>query len=156
MNTINYVIGDATQPLETTGNPKIITHICNNNGAWGRGFVMALSKKWPETKSAYKEIEMLKLGAIQIINVENNTFVINMIAQNGIRGRNNPKPIDYNALKICITSVFKVIPDLSSIHMPRIGCGLAGGKWVEVEKIIKEGMKINTSINVYVYDMPTR
>ncbi len=44
MIQINYVKGDATAPIGI-GN-KIIVHICNDIGRWGKGFVMALSKKW--------------------------------------------------------------------------------------------------------------
>ena len=33
--------------------------------------------------------------------------------------------------------------------MPRIGCGLAGGNWNEVEQIIKDV----ASVDVYVYDL---
>jgi hypothetical protein len=34
--------------------------------------------------------------------------------------------------------------------MPRIGCGLAGGQWSEIEKIIQDVC----SVDVYVYDLP--
>ena len=43
---INYLTRDATAPT-AIGN-KIIVHICNDIGAWGKGFVMALSKKWKD------------------------------------------------------------------------------------------------------------
>ena len=36
-----------------------------------------------------------------------------------------------------------------SVHMPRIGCGLGGGKWEEVEPIIRTLLKYS---NVFVYD----
>ena len=36
--------------------------------------------------------------------------------------------------------------------MPRIGCGLAGGDWNKVEKIINETL-IDKGIEVYVYDL---
>lgn len=39
---IIYIKGDATSPI-SPGN-KIITHICNDIGGWGKGFVLALSK----------------------------------------------------------------------------------------------------------------
>ena len=45
MLNINYVIGDATQPIGDGA--KIIVHVCNDIGGWGRGFVLALTKKWP-------------------------------------------------------------------------------------------------------------
>ena len=36
--------------------------------------------------------------------------------------------------------------------MPRIGCGLAGGNWIEIEKIINDTL-IKENINVWVYDL---
>jgi len=49
---IHYCVGDATRP-NIDGN-KIIAHICNDIGAWGRGFVLALSNTYPETERAYR------------------------------------------------------------------------------------------------------
>lgn len=43
MKDIQYKKGDATNPIDN-GN-KVIVHICNDIGAWGKGFVMAISKK---------------------------------------------------------------------------------------------------------------
>ncbi|MBV8077676.1 MAG: Appr-1-p processing protein, partial [Planctomycetaceae bacterium] len=40
MATIRYLRGDATQP-QATG-PRIIAHLCNDQGGWGQGFVAAL------------------------------------------------------------------------------------------------------------------
>jgi hypothetical protein len=37
--------------------------------------------------------------------------------------------------------------------MPRIGCGLAGGTWDQIEMIIREEL-IARNIAVYVYDLP--
>ena len=54
----------------------------------------------------------------------------NMIAQRGVRGRANPVPLDMQALQACLTTVDRAARLLSlPIHMPRIGCGLAGGHW---------------------------
>ena len=50
---IKYITGDATQPVGE-GN-KIIVHVCNDVGGWGRGFVMALSKRWKEPEMKYRE-----------------------------------------------------------------------------------------------------
>ena len=38
MATIHYIKGDATQP-QAKGN-KVIAHICNDLGGWGKGFVL--------------------------------------------------------------------------------------------------------------------
>jgi hypothetical protein len=41
----------------------------------------------------------------------------------------------------------------ASVHMPRIGCGLAGGDWEVVGKIVEEELA-NTGVPVTVYDFP--
>ncbi len=49
---ISYVVGDATA-LQGEG-PKIIAHVCNDAGGWGKGFVLPLARRWPQTRTAYK------------------------------------------------------------------------------------------------------
>jgi O-acetyl-ADP-ribose deacetylase (regulator of RNase III) len=39
----------------------------------------------------------------------------------------------------------------ASIHMPRIGCGLAGGTWDEVGRLVQEELA-DKEIEVHVYD----
>jgi hypothetical protein len=39
----------------------------------------------------------------------------------------------------------------ASVHMPRIGCGLAGGKWEKIEPIIQKHL-CDGGIDVTVYD----
>jgi O-acetyl-ADP-ribose deacetylase (regulator of RNase III) len=51
--SISYIKGDATNPAGQ-GN-KIIVHICNDIGGWGKGFVMAISKRWKEPERKYRE-----------------------------------------------------------------------------------------------------
>ena len=53
MSTINYIKGDATCP-QGKGN-KIICHICNDVGGWGKGFVLAVSKKWKQPEAEYRD-----------------------------------------------------------------------------------------------------
>lgn len=47
---ILYIKGDATAPIGS--GVKVITHICNDIGGWGKGFVLALSKKWKMPEEA--------------------------------------------------------------------------------------------------------
>lgn len=39
----------------------------------------------------------------------------------------------------------------ASVHMPRIGCGLAGGKWSRVEPLVMERL-VKPGIAATVYD----
>lgn len=50
---IQYITGDATDP--TGGGNKIIAHVCNDIGAWGAGFVLAISRRWPQPEAEYRK-----------------------------------------------------------------------------------------------------
>ena len=75
-----------------------------------------------------------------------------MIAQEGLKRINNITPIRYEAVRACLNTIAVEGKKLNaSIHMPRIGCGLAGGKWDKIETIITETLSSN-DLEVYVYD----
>lgn len=153
---ILYIKEDATAPIGS--GVKVITHICNDIGGWGKGFVLALSKKWKMPEEAYrqwyKSQEEFTLGAVQFVNVENELYVANMIGQHGIyKDCKGLPPIRYDAVRQCLKEVaLFTIAHKASVHMPRIGCGLAGGKWELMEQIIKEEL-ITKEIAVTVYDL---
>lgn len=154
MNKINYIKGDATKPIGE--GHKIIAHVCNDIGKWGKGFVLAISKKWKKPELEYKELfdtYKIALGSIFEYQVEDDISVVNMIAQNGIQSNINPIPLNYEMLELCLDKLVVIaIKSNSSIHMPKIGCGLAGGEWSKVEKLILNKL-CNKNIDVYVYEL---
>ncbi len=145
---ITYVVGDATRPQGD--GPKIIAHVCNDVGAWGAGFVMALSDRWTAPELAYRAMSQRALGEVQFVGVERDLFVANMIAQT-LGGK---VPLRYEALRKCLHTVASAFRG-ASVHMPRIGCGLAGGTWAEVEPIIQETL-CAAGVPVTVYDLPVK
>jgi len=153
---INYIKGDATAP-QAKG-IKIIAHICNNLGGWGKGFVLAISKRWQEPEEAYRKWHReradndFKLGNIQIVQVEKYVYVANMIGQQGMKTGSNGVPIRYEAVEQCLEKLVEKALELgASVHMPRIGCGLAGGKWEKIEPLIEKTLLENNISNT-VYD----
>lgn len=147
---ITYVNGDATQPIGS--GRKIIAHITNNSGGWGRGFVVALSKRWSAPERVYR-LEVPDLGEVDYAWVEENLWVANMCAQNGYVSREQPVAVDYSALGICLDQVAMRATDLdASVHMPRIGCGLGGGRWETIEALITQRLVAN-GVKVTVYDL---
>ena len=156
MSGITYVKGDATRPQAEGA--KIICHVCNDLGGWGKGFVLALSRRWPEPEAEYRRWHAtgadggFGLGAVQFVRVEPDTWVANMVGQRGInRGRSGP-PIRYEAVAECLRQVAARARELgASVHMPRIGCGLAGGDWSEVEPLIVQHL-CEPGVAVTVYD----
>ncbi|MCQ9634393.1 macro domain-containing protein [Chryseobacterium sp. WG23] len=154
MKTIQYIKGDATVP-NTEGN-KIIAHICNDIGGWGKGFVTAVSKRWKHPEKEYREWfrskENFTLGEIQMVRTEEDVWVCNMIAQHKIITHSEVPPIRYMAAEECLLKLtHEALQRNASVHMPRIGCGLAGGKWEQIEPIIERTL-LNKNVEVYVYD----
>lgn len=159
---ICYLKGDATNPKLESGEKGMIVHICNNVGAWGAGFVVPLGKRYPMTKAGYLQWHqwwtthchghVFKLGEVQFMAVSNNILVANMIAQDGIHHSQNPR-VKYAYLEICLKKAFNVANDHGySVHMPRIGCGLGGGTWDQVEISIRTANRV-PNVPVFVYDL---
>jgi O-acetyl-ADP-ribose deacetylase (regulator of RNase III) len=150
MNKINYVIGDATAP-EAEG-MKIIVHVCNDIGAWGAGFVLALSKKWKKPEEQYRAKQYYRLGDVDLVFVGDNIMVANMIGQHCIgRDEDGFAPVRYSAIAEGLKWINKRAVNLeASLHCPRFGSDLAGGDWDVIERLIREC----TTVPVTVYDLP--
>lgn len=153
--SIEYVIGDATCPIGIGA--KIILRVCNDIGGWGRGFVVALSKRWPEPEQSYRgwhrgdEKTPFALGEVQFVQVSETIWVANLIGQRDVRSVGGVPPVRYDAIQKGLRRVAEEAQRLNaSVHMPRIGCGLAGGKWEDVGKLVEsELVKIGVAVTVY-------
>lgn len=147
---IHYLQGDATKPA--VPGQHIIAHVVNSAGGWGFGFVISLSRRYAAPERAYRYLAKtsgLELGNTQLVKCDDSVHVANMIAQEAYSKPAEPA-IRYDALETCLNKVYEYATDLgASVHMPRIGCGLAGGKWSEIEPIINSALD---GIEVYVYD----
>lgn len=155
MTELRYLIGDATAP-DVPG-PKIIAHVCNDRGYWGKGFVLALSEKWRQPEADFREWAKsgtnFELGEIQLVQVEDQLWVANIVGQHDVHAKQGVQPVRYEA----ISKALKKLADAAasreaSVHMPRIGCGLAGGEWSSIEPMIQDAL-VRCGVDVYVYDL---
>ena len=137
--------------------------------AMGAGFVVALSRRWKSPENEYRKWHreqsytdsnysncIFQLGKIQEVAVTDDISVINMIAQHNcswMRDVNSKMipPIRYGALERCLNKVADLeLKNNTSVHMPKIGAGLAGGNWNRIEKIIEKTL-VDKGIDVTVY-----
>lgn len=167
MSTL-IIEGNAIEPIYDQN--VLIAHICNNLGYWGKGFVMAIESKWPNVSKEYKywvknnndsrelsnvtySNSLFRLGEVQFVKADENIMIANMIAQNGIKSSINQKPISYEALDQTLTYTYEYAKKNNfSIHMPKIGSGLAGGDWNKILSMIEEKasfFQIETIIYIY-------
>lgn len=167
---IEYVYGDATLPVGE--GRKIIAHICNDVGRWGRGFVVALSNRDKTPEQFYRQWHRMnidtsnvdglarrfELGNVQFARYDGvpDALVANMIAQRGVRhDPKAPRAVDYEALRECLSVLGEHAAGVkASVHMPRIGCGLGGGSWDVIEEAIDCFLIEQSRVPVTVYDLP--
>lgn len=163
---ITYHVGDATEP-ELDG-CLVIAHVLSDTGAYGAGFAATVARRYPRARDQFQAWHRgdaeafrraFRLGATQWVGVGrdlgrrfgwSDRWVVNMVAQHGLRSATNPRPLDLDALHACLSSLAYGLTD-EQVVMPRIGCGLAGGTWDEVEPIIAE---VLVGADVHVYDLP--
>ena len=167
------VKGDATKP-QTEDHRVLVAHVCNDVGAFGAGFVLAVTKAWgqgPEHK--YKEQVSAtpaseRLGEVSYALVKEapngdllspQIIVANMIAQSSTISTGNRRPLKYNALARCMDEVARIVIKsqnenkcrIDSIHCPKFGSDLAGGDWAFIEELINDCWLVK-GINVTVYE----
>lgn len=150
------------------GATVLLPHICNNIDLFGAGFAAAIANKYPDVKANYhmlgKSFLKNNLGHAQILKIredkkyKHSLYVVNMIAQNGIRSDNNPRPLNYAALVRSMIQVSQFIvgntgfsnkTENIEIHAPKFGSGLAGGNWNFISDLVED---IWGKYNVFIYD----
>jgi O-acetyl-ADP-ribose deacetylase (regulator of RNase III) len=153
---IQFVVGDATLPQGEGA--KVIVHVCNDAGGWGRGFVVAISRRWSLPEAEYRRWHRepqqipFELGQVQFVEVDSGLWVANMIGQHDVRPSGGVPPVRYEAIRTGLGRVREfAVQRQASIHMPRIGAGLAGGSWETIQEIIEQEL---SELSVLVYDFP--
>lgn len=169
---LNIRKGNAVEPNDDGSSYRFIVHCCNDIGGWGSGFVLAISARWPKPEAAYREwnkadslhgfsrirsVPPFRLGQIQVVEVAERLAVVNLIGQRStgtsVIGGVELSPVRYEAFYEGFLRMRDEFDkhDSVSVHMPRMGCGLAGGTWDKVEEQIVAAWD-DLDIPVTVYD----
>ena len=134
---------------------NVLAHGCNCFHSFGAGIAKQFKAQYPESFEADLSTwsgDPNKLGNLSQVQV-GDIWIFNLYTQ--FRYGYPPMQVDYEAVftslelmrqhlitKQCLTS--------SKIGMPKIGCGLAGGDWEIVSRIIEEVFP-DVTIHVYVF-----
>jgi O-acetyl-ADP-ribose deacetylase (regulator of RNase III) len=147
---LKFKDGDASVPNHFT----CIAHVVNNIGVWGGGFTASLEREYPGTGTDYrKQLRGRNLGDIFFTH-HNAVAICHMVAQNGVISANNPMPLVYTELDICLGKLADSIArlNITAIQMPMIGSGLAGGDWNVIEPMIAAHFcEIRTPVTIFRY-----
>ncbi len=156
---ITYIEGDATEPVTNkVAELKFLVHCCNDIGAWGAGFVLAITRKWKEPHLAYanwrygidniyRTTGPFQLGEVQFVPVDDSIVVCNLIGQHSIAGSPNvhnqgSAPVRYEAIELGLAKIRLAMHGMEecghecSFHSPKFGADRAGGEWNVIENSI--------------------
>lgn len=154
---IEYFVGDASEPRGDGS--RIIAHVVNDaTPKWGAGFAKVIRKKWPQVQEdfiqwASADRGRLRLGSYHTSAIDSSLAVFHMVAQHGFGPSASPR-VRYAALETCLSALGDMARGRdATVHMPRIGCGQAGGNWTIVEELI-DATLIQRGVPTAVYDLP--
>lgn len=170
----NNIFDIAKQRISSANNGAtvFIPHVCNNIDLFGAGFAAQIAEHFPSVKEDYhllgKNFLRNNLGYTQILKVheepkyKHKLYIVNMIAQNGVKSHNNQRPLNYLALAKSMVGLTKFISNNTGfknktetveIHCPKFGSGLAGGNWAFISDLIDD---IWGQFFVTVYNFPPK
>lgn len=136
---------------------KYIAHGVNCQNVMGSGVAKVLFKEYPIIKRDYhdycKNVEPNELlGKVDIVELEDQVHekVFNCFTQE-FYGYDGKKYVNYEAIYNCFNYIAKFLNTsfYPEIAIPKIGCGLAGGNWEIVSRIIDDAT--GDDLDVYVY-----
>ena len=153
---IKTVKGDATEPRG--GGKKIIAQIVNTVAGVGQGFGRAMAKKYPISRRSLEEWKgnksEFKLGESNLVQLTEDIYAFQMVAQQGIFPKYGEIPLKYSSLHKCLIDLVEAANHLNAtVHMPLIGAGQAKGDWEIIEGMIFQEL-IKKDIEVTVYILP--
>lgn len=120
----------------------VLVHGCNAKGVMGSGIALAIKNKYPSAFLAYRESFQageLKLGSITVVRPREGFFIVNGVTQDRYGRENGVVYANYDAIR-CVFAQAAQLARKEGLPLvfPLIGCGLAGGDWSKVSKIINE------------------
>lgn len=136
---IKYVVGDIF-----LGGDDVIVHGCNCWNNFGAGIALKVSEYYPQAymvDKATKEGDRNKLGSYTAFECDNiflpNKKITIVNAYTQFYPSVKMKPFDYKAFEEVLPKIRNKFYN-KSIAFPKIGCGLAGGSFPIVTKMIKK------------------
>lgn len=147
---IEYVDGDIFESSE-----RVYAHGCNCQNMMGAGFAKEIARRFPEVKRKYSiacKAGVFNLGYAQyVLDASNDRAVYNLATQK--QGGANATKFGI-FLSFCNMFEHAKANGIERIGIPRIGTGIGGLAWEEVEEMINlaaESVRNVAQIVVYTY-----
>lgn len=142
-----------------TSGADILCHQTNYVGVMGAGIAYAIKTKLltPEQYMEYQRYCQLHgaaaLGSVQFIHLSNGQYVANVFSQDDFYSKRKNTITDYDAMEKALIEVdnFAHANGLTVAVPGYMGCGIAGGDWEKVRRIIRRVFKFSQTDCTIVY-----
>lgn len=145
MSIVKYIKGDL---LECSYD---IAHGVNCQNKMGSGVAKAIYTKYPQVKEEYHRLFNIygALGNFQSVFVTDEKEVFNLFIQKNY-GYDGKKYVSYSAIISSFEDLnwYCKANGITKLGIPKIGAGLAGGKWEVIKELIDE---VTPNVDIYVY-----
>lgn len=150
---LSYRKGDVIQAF-LDDEFQAFAHGCNCFKVMGAGVAAQVRARLPTLYQADRNFDstpQYRLGRISTYLWSESKVGFNLYTQFRYGGN---KEVDYQAIEKSLTRVrdSMIYLGLNTLGIPRIGCGLGGGEWSQVEFIIDQVFR-NTDFTITVYDL---
>lgn len=142
---IHYKKGDVTQATE-----DVIAHGVNCTGHFGSGVAGAIKRNHPYVRDQYLSLKEHVLGTCQFVEYRDQVWVNAHTQQD--KGYDGKQYADLTAIAYCLVEIDAYMREnnFNTIAMPKIGCGLGGLQWDEVEILVNGLLEDH---EVYIYEL---
>lgn len=118
-------------------NVNALAHGCNCGGQMGKGIALEFARRWPQMYEEYQELcwdKQIRPGHM-FVYVQGEKVIFNLMTQ-----FRPYVPAGPDAIKFSLDHMREYADDkgINKIAMPKIGCGLGGLKWNQVELVVQE------------------
>uniref|UniRef100_A0A1X7TLM6 Macro domain-containing protein n=1 Tax=Amphimedon queenslandica TaxID=400682 RepID=A0A1X7TLM6_AMPQE len=161
---LQYLIGDVTQPQNTSTNDAIIVHCVDDSGRCGRGGLFsAISTRSMQPETYYKKASKMRdlsLSDVHVIPVDDimsrdqGRDMLALIVAQSRDSSGSLSGIKLPSLSIGLQRISSLALRLNaSVHLPRIGHSTPHFNWYGTERLIRKHLS-SKGIPTFIYYFP--
>jgi O-acetyl-ADP-ribose deacetylase (regulator of RNase III) len=148
-DNVEYITGD----IFTTTLPAL-GHGVNIDGVMGSGIAVLVRRNFPDIYSPYKEAcdnKTLIAGGLQPILTDSGMWVFNMASQDrpGANAR-----LSWLEETTEAAFIFAEQENISGFALPRIGAGVGGLKWEDVDESLNRIAALYQNVKLEIWSLP--